>query len=111
MRTPTSLRKAPKKKPLIIEQEETRLENAAEAILLSEESDEEKEGQREGEQEEDQREGEDEEELEREGADESAEEERDEDRLEQDEEEREREGTQLKGRQLVKVKKPKRKSP
>jgi hypothetical protein len=40
----------------------------------------------------------------------SAEEERDEDRLEQGEEEREREETRLKGRQLVKVKKPKRKS-
>jgi hypothetical protein len=103
-------RKAPRKKPLILERKETRLENA-EAILLSEESDEEEEGQREGEQEEDQREQENEEELEREGADESAEEERDEDRLEQDEEEREREGTRLKGEQLVKVKKPKRKSP
>jgi hypothetical protein len=103
--------KRPKKKPLIIEQEETRLENTAQAIVLSEESDEEEERQREEAQEENQREQEDEEELEREGADESAEEERDEDRLEQGEEERERKGTRLKGRQLVKVKKPKRKSP
>jgi hypothetical protein len=104
-------RPSPKKKPLIIEQDETRLEYAVETLLLSEESDEEEEKQREEAQEEDQREEEDEEELEREGADESAEEERDEDRLEQGEEEREREGTRLKGRQLVNVKKTKRKSP
>jgi hypothetical protein len=104
-------RKDPKKKPLIIEQEETRLENAAQATLLSEESNEEEEKQREEAQEEDQREEEDEAELEREGADESAEEERDEDRREQDEEEREREGARLKGGQQVKVKKPKRRSP
>jgi len=104
-------RKDLKKKPLIMERKETRLENGAERLLLSEESDEEEEKQREEGQEEDQREEEDEEELEREGADESAEEERDEDRREQDEEEREQEGTRLKGRQLVKVKKPKSKSP
>ena len=101
-------RKDPENNPLIIEQEETRLENAAQAILLSEESDEEEEKQREEAQEEDEREEENEEELEREGADESAEEERDEDRRELDTEERERAGTRLKGRQLVKVKKPKR---
>ncbi len=57
--------------------------HAAEAILLSEESDEEEEKQLEEAQEEDQRE-------------------------EEDKEERERERTGLKGRQLVKVKKPKR---
>jgi hypothetical protein len=97
--------KRPQEKPLIIERKETRLENCAETLLLSEESDEEEEKQREEGQEEDQREEEDEEEVEREGADESAEEERDEDRREQDEEEREQEGTRLKGRQQVKVKK------
>jgi hypothetical protein len=103
--------KGPQEKGINHRPEGGKTGKCAEILLLSEESDEEKEKQREEAQEEDQREQEDEEELEREGADESAEEERDEDRREQDEEEREQEGTRLKGRQLVKVKKPKSKSP
>jgi hypothetical protein len=102
--------KANKKMPLIMKQTCLNQKHAAEAILLSEESDEEEEKQREESEEEDQREEEDQEDLEREGADESAEEERDEDRREQQEEEREREGTRLTGRQLLKVKRSKRKS-